>query len=456
MRARAVCLLCAAALLVTVSAAWAFSATAAAADAPKTVHVCPSGCDYNSVNAAVNDSSVRPHDTVVVAPGTYTEQVNFAKDITVEGEPGQPRPLITWAADGATTLTASRVSAVGATVKHLDIEATGSGGTAVQLYATLLDSKVSGDTALSLGTNGVARRDIINGGSYGVATIGGAVADSVVTSSAAGGRAVFVDSSFGDFVSYWLFLRNVTAIASGSDSKALEANYFYGPHYYPGQGGLIDARNVIARGVAADVGGDWPPYCPQGTNCRPGTVQIGYSNFRTVAGNVDMTPGHNQWTWADPLLVNAVVGAGQDFHETCASPTIDAGTPDRRNGPTDLDGRPRRLGPAPDIGAYERTRRRPLALTSGTTEVSSAAATLHGTVHPRGCPTRYHFQFGRDGFGFPKRTAVASAGRGPTAVAVSARLTGLVPGAVYRYRLVATNAAGTRVGAARSFTTPPA
>jgi hypothetical protein len=440
-RARAaLCLVCAAALLVTASAAWA-------ADAPKTVHVCPSGCDYDSVNAAVNDSSVQPHDTVIVEPGTYTEQVEFAKDITVEGEPGQPRPVITWAADGAITV---RAASSGAKLEGLDIEATGSGGTALQLYGTLLDSKVSGDTALGL--SGLARRDTIIGRSYGVTTFAGAITDSVVTSSAAGGRAVFVDGGIGDFVVYDTLLRNVTAIASGRGSKALEANYFYSSRV-PGQGGIIDARNVIARGVAADVSGDLPPSCPQGTFCRPGTVQIGYSNFRTAAGYVDMTPGHNQWTWADPLLVNPVVGADRDFHETCASPTIDAGTSDRQNGTTDLDGRPRRLGPAPDIGAYERTRHRPLAATGGTTEVSSSTATLHGTVNPRGCPTRYHFQFGRDGFGFPKRTALASAGRGQTAVAVSARLTGLKPGAVYRYRVAATNAAGTRVVAGRSFST---
>lgn len=414
------------------------------------MYVCPSGCDYDSVNAAVNDSSVGSQDTVIVEPGTYTEQVEFAKDITLEGEPGKPRPVITWGADGATTVRASRVSAGGATVKHLDIEATGSGGIALQLSATLLDSKVSGDTALGLGTSGLARRDTINGRSYGVATLGGAVTDSVVTSSAPGGSAVFVYSSIGDFVVYDLSLRNVTAIASGSGSKGLEANYFYSPQYYPGQGGIIDARNVIARGVAADVSGDWPPYCPPGTYCQPGRVQIDYSNFRTAAGVVT-TSGHNQS--GNPRLVNPVVGAGRDFHETCDSPTIDAGTADSSNGPTDLDGRPRRLGPAPDIGAYERTRHRPLASTGGTTNVSSAAATLHGTVEPRGCPTRYQFQFGRDGFGFARQTAWASAGRGRTPLSVSARLTRLTPGTAYRYRLVATNGAGTRVGAGRSFST---
>ena len=87
-----------------------------------------------------------------------------------------------------------------------------------------------------------------------------------------------------------------------------------------------------------------------GTGCAPGRVTIGYSNFRTADGLVDATIGHNQS--ADPLLVNPVPGAGQDFHiASASSPLIGAGTPDPSNGPADRDGvaHPDR----PSIGAYE-------------------------------------------------------------------------------------------------------
>jgi hypothetical protein len=53
-----------------------------------------------------------------------------------------------------------------------------------------------------------------------------------------------------------------------------------------------------------------------------------------------------------------------------------------------------------------------------------------------------------------------SAGQGTKAVSVTAPATGLIPGTAYHYRLVATNGAGTAVGADRTFTSagnpPPA
>ena len=84
--------------------------------------------------------------------------------------------------------------------------------------------------------------------------------------------------------------------------------------------------------------------------CAPGQVTIGYSNFRTADGVIDTTIGHNQS--ADPLLVNPVPGAGQDFHiASASSPLIGAGTPDPSDGPSDRDGVAHPDPPA--IGAYE-------------------------------------------------------------------------------------------------------
>jgi hypothetical protein len=57
--------------------------------------------------------------------------------------------------------------------------------------------------------------------------------------------------------------------------------------------------------------------------------------------------GANQTT--PPLFVNA---EGRNYHEAAGSPTIDAGIAGEL-GPLDLDGNPRILGPAPDMGAFE-------------------------------------------------------------------------------------------------------
>ena len=59
----------------------AFTAAVASAD---TITVCPSGCDYTTIQAAVNAAS--PGDTVFVYSGTYTENVNVNKRLTLQGE----------------------------------------------------------------------------------------------------------------------------------------------------------------------------------------------------------------------------------------------------------------------------------------------------------------------------------------------------------------------------------
>jgi hypothetical protein len=59
---------------------------------------------------------------------------------------------------------------------------------------------------------------------------------------------------------------------------------------------------------------------------------------------------------AAPVFVDATAG---DFHEVSGSPTVDAGVNDAANGTTDLDGNPRTVNGATDIGAYETSEQSP-------------------------------------------------------------------------------------------------
>lgn len=99
----------------------------------------------------------------------------------------------------------------------------------------------------------------------------------------------------------------------------------------------------------------------------------------------------------------------------------------------------------------------PTVDTRGAASVGQTAATLRGTVNAQGTPTAVAFQWGTS-TAYGQQTPDRSAGRATGGRNVSFRLSGLAAGTTYHYRVVATNAEGTAVGADRSFRTdlPPA
>ena len=100
----------------------------------------------------------------------------------------------------------------------------------------------------------------------------------------------------------------------------------------------------------------------------------------------------------------------------------------------------------------------PTVTTSPATGVGSTLATLNGGVNPNGGTTNYYFQYGINSgtVNYNQATTSQSAGSGTTTVPVNAALTGLVPGSLYDFRLVASNTNGTTYGADQTFTTTSA
>jgi plastocyanin len=98
----------------------------------------------------------------------------------------------------------------------------------------------------------------------------------------------------------------------------------------------------------------------------------------------------------------------------------------------------------------------PTALTNAATVVSETEATLKGAVNPNGQASEYFFEWGIE-TGYGQTTAVLAAGEDHISHPVSATLTGLVPGTVYHFRLIAKNASGPSPGLDREFktTSPP-
>jgi hypothetical protein len=95
--------------------------------------------------------------------------------------------------------------------------------------------------------------------------------------------------------------------------------------------------------------------------------------------------------------------------------------------------------------------------------LSSTGVAFAGTVVPNGLPTTASFQYGLDskytvlgtsGPSYTDTTATQIVGSDFATHPISASVTGLVPNALYHFRVVATNGAGTTFGPDQTFTTP--
>lgn len=93
----------------------------------------------------------------------------------------------------------------------------------------------------------------------------------------------------------------------------------------------------------------------------------------------------------------------------------------------------------------------PKVITGPATSNGSTSETLSGTVNPHGQVTTYFFNYGTT-TAYGTDTTHTTVGNGSTGVPVTAAVTGLTPGTVYHYRLVAVNATGTTPGADATFT----
>lgn len=107
---------------------------------------------------------------------------------------------------------------------------------------------------------------------------------------------------------------------------------------------------------------------------------------------------------------------------------------------------------APAASALPATPRVPAAYTGAAVDVSYGSATLRGEIDPRGSATTYYFQYGPT-TAYGSQTPVSSVAPGSGRVTVSVAIAGLAPLTVYRYRLIAVNAAGAATGASRAFKT---
>lgn len=260
---------------------------------------------------------------VVVAPGTYnlggTGLANSQAAVNVHGTTGQPRPVI-----NSTAAPALAVLGTGAKVADLTINQTGGGSFGLQVFATGI----------------LVQRLVVHSSAADACAIGysGLVRDVLCVSSAAGG--VALEDSWGGGTGT-LTLRNITAIATGADSYGIRANSTADNTNLD-----VSARNVIASGVLADISSG-----ETGFNSESDII-LSYSNYDRIeelgGGNVSNVGSVSTNQTAPPVFLDTTL-----YHQSFSSPTVDKGTTDVNVGTADLDGDPRRLGAATDIGADE-------------------------------------------------------------------------------------------------------
>jgi hypothetical protein len=100
----------------------------------------------------------------------------------------------------------------------------------------------------------------------------------------------------------------------------------------------------------------------------------------------------------------------------------------------------------------------PTVTTGSSSNATNTSVVLHAIVNPNGSSAGYQFNYGPTS-AYGLSTTTRSAGGGSKPVSVQTTLTGLTPGTVYDYRVVALNKSGAGIGANLTFKTtgaPPA
>ena len=255
-----------------------------------------------TLEVAVN--SAADGDEVVVAPGVYslTKKLVPRGELDIHGDRDYAWPRIV----GPNTLKEPMLTLDGGTLEHVWLFAS-SRKEALVLQEGIVDGakieSANGDAATVYGSDTTVIRN------------------SVVTSAGATDSAALWlrDGSGADNVE----IRNVTAMGTAGTANAIHCDL---------TNGSATIVNSIARGKGYDL--DFLPTC-----------SVAYSNYRP-ADSTGVTAGIGNQS-AEPAFADA------DYRPAAGSPTIDAGALDALASSPDPDGRPRMVGAAPDIGAYE-------------------------------------------------------------------------------------------------------
>jgi hypothetical protein len=189
-----------------------------------------------------------------------------------------------------------------------------------------------------------------------------------------------------------------------------------------------------------------------------------YNVFYDPNGKPDSEPTDANELTNDPELV--APGTGTNGLNTVSGYKLQSGSPCIDSGltiTTNLTGNPNAGGldfwgnivpfnGVTDRGANEWSGSAPIVSTQPATGLTGGGATLNASVNPGGEPTAYYFQFGTI-TNYGSITSTNDLPAGTNLVTGSDSISGLLPGTLYHYKVVATNSTGTGSGADATFTT---
>ncbi len=428
-----------------VSPAVASAATLVAAPGGDNLQSCIAPDPPCEIHRAFTQAN-SPDDEVIITAGDYGSPADpldgtiasAQPGITVHGEAGQLRPRVFV----ETTSNNAGISLTGqdATIRHVEIQVHPMAAMGSKQVGLLLDNARGSDMIVT---------SVSPEGRGCVVLHTSRLTDSVCHATQTNAKGVATYTGVGPGTTNNSVLRNVTAIATNTAGRGIEAL----GSANPGEEQVLTVSNTIARGQPgqADVAVLYPVPPPPPSEV---TILLDHSNFGFESypqpGNdrvLDGPGGGNQ------RFITAGFIAPDDFHQAPGSATIDAGATSPNNGPTDFDGDPRTLGSNPDIGADEFVPP-PTATTGDPGATTDSTAVVNAIVNPNLVASTYHFEFGPT-TAYGSSTPEVDAGAGNAAIAPTETLTGLDPNTTYHYRIVATSRGGTTAGADRTVTTRP-
>lgn len=310
-----------------------------------------------SIQAAVNAAS--PRDTVSVTDGIYAPITTANKIITIQSVNGATATII----DGGGV---ARCATLGSSAIHTNTVLIGftlrngktnyGGGS---YYGTLNACTLSGNSATTYGGGahgGVLNACTLSGNS--AKNGGGAYESTLNTCTLSGNSADAGGGAYGGTLNNCTVSGNEAASKGGGTYNGKLNNCMLSGNSATADGGgawggTLNNCTLSGNEAARGGGGAWGGTlnnCIVWGNTVPGGVSSNYLSGTFAYSCTAPSPGGTGNIVADPLFANATRG---NFRLLENSPCVNAGNNALVAGVTDLAGKPRIVGTAVDIGAYE-------------------------------------------------------------------------------------------------------